>query len=72
MVKRAHVDTALFGRVLAEDVKVGSKKMALAGDELDDELSSRRGRVRRRDASASVRSSTCEAEVGVCAACYGR
>ena len=31
---RAHRDL-LFGRVLAEDVKVGSKKVALAGEELD-------------------------------------
>ena len=33
----AHRDQ-LFGRVLAEDVKVGSKKVALAGEELTDEL----------------------------------
>ena len=29
VVKSAHIDTSLFGRVLAEDVKVGSKKIAL-------------------------------------------
>ena len=38
IVKNGHVDTSLFGRVLAEDVKVDGKKIAKAGDELTDEL----------------------------------
>jgi DNA-directed RNA polymerase subunit beta' len=71
VVKHQHVDTSLFGRVLAEDVKVGSKKVALAGDSLDDEstavvVDSGVEEVRVRSVIA------CEAEVGVCAACYGR
>ena len=39
VVKGAHTDTAVFGRVLAEDVKVGGKKIAARGAELSDELS---------------------------------
>jgi len=38
VVRHQNVDTSLFGRVLAEDVKVGSKKIATAGSELTDEL----------------------------------
>jgi len=38
IVKHSHVDTALYGRVLAEDVKVDRKTIAKAGDELSDEL----------------------------------
>ena len=71
VVKSAHVDTSLFGRVLAEDVKVGSKKVALTGQELDDELSA--VVVESGVETVQVRSVTaCEAEVGVCAMCYGR
>jgi len=71
VVKSAHVDTSLFGRVLAEDVKVGSKKIALTGQELDDELSA--VVVDSGVETVQVRSVTaCEAEVGVCAMCYGR
>jgi DNA-directed RNA polymerase subunit beta' len=71
VVKHQHVETALFGRVLAEDVKVGGKKVAAAGDVLDDEktelvIASGVEEVRVRSVI------TCEAEIGVCAACYGR
>ena len=65
-VKAAHIETSIFGRVLAEDVKVGSKKVALAGEELTDELcaaswhpvskrsaSGRSSRARPRSASAA-------------------
>ncbi|HEX9298703.1 MAG TPA: DNA-directed RNA polymerase subunit beta', partial [Actinomycetota bacterium] len=38
ITKHAHVDTSLFGRVLAEDVKVDGKKIAKAGDQLTDEI----------------------------------
>jgi DNA-directed RNA polymerase subunit beta' len=71
VAKSAHIDTSLFGRVLAEDVKVGSKKIALAGDELDDVVTA--AVVASGVESVQVRSVTaCEAEVGVCAVCYGR
>ncbi|MEX0983700.1 MAG: DNA-directed RNA polymerase subunit beta', partial [Actinomycetota bacterium] len=71
LVKHAHVDTTLFGRVLAEDIKVGSKKIALAGTELSDEVSA--VVVASGVEQIRVRSViTCEAEIGVCAACYGR
>jgi DNA-directed RNA polymerase subunit beta' len=70
-VKSAHVDTSLFGRILAEDVKVGGKKVALVGQELTDELTATV--VDSGVESVQVRSvTTCEAEVGVCATCYGR
>jgi DNA-directed RNA polymerase subunit beta' len=70
-VKAAHIETSIFGRVLAEDVKVGSKKIALAGQELTDELCD----VVAESGVESVRVRsviTCEAEVGVCRLCYGR
>ncbi len=71
VVKSAHIDTSLFGRVLAEDVKVGGKKIALAGDELDDVVTAEV--VASGVETVQVRSVTaCEAEVGVCAVCYGR
>jgi len=70
-VKAAHIETSIFGRVLAEDVKVGSKKIALAGQELTDELCD--VVVESGVESVRVRSViTCEAEVGVCRLCYGR
>ena len=70
-VKAAHIETSIFGRVLAEDVKVGSKKVALAGEELTDELCA--VVVASGVESVRVRSViTCEAEVGVCRLCYGR
>jgi DNA-directed RNA polymerase subunit beta' len=71
VVKAAHTDTSLFGRVLAEDVKVGTKKIASAGDELTDELTETV--IESGAEIAHVRSViVCEAEVGVCALCYGR
>ena len=71
IVRAAHIETSIFGRVLAEDVKVGSKKVALAGQELTDELTE----VVAASGVESVRVRsvvTCEAEVGVCRLCYGR
>ncbi len=70
-VRGAHVDTGLFGRVLAEDIKVGGKKIASKGAELtDEEVESL---VDAGVDTAYVRSViTCEAELGVCATCYGR
>jgi DNA-directed RNA polymerase subunit beta' len=70
-VRAAHTDTGLFGRVLAEDVKVGGKKVASRGEELSDELAA--AVIDSGVESVRVRSViTCEAEVGVCQACYGR
>ncbi|MGH2595645.1 MAG: DNA-directed RNA polymerase subunit beta', partial [Actinomycetota bacterium] len=70
-VRAAHIETSIFGRILAEDVKVGSKKVALAGEELTDELTE--VVVASGVESVRVRSViTCEAEVGVCRLCYGR
>ena len=61
----------MFGRVLAEDVKVGGKTIAKAGTELSDEISA--VVVESGVEEVRVRSViTCEAEVGVCADCYGR
>ncbi len=71
VVKHSHVDTSLFGRVLAEDVKVDGKKVASAGEELNDEVTDRV--VASGVESVRTRSViTCEAEVGVCQMCYGR
>ena len=70
-----HLDTKLFGRVLAEDVwsKVdGSrKKVAKAGDEITD--AEKDALVDAEVDTLNVRSVlTCESRYGVCAACYGR
>jgi len=66
----AHLDTSVFGRVLAEDVKVGRTKIASRGEEVDDRLSERL--VEAEVDVVRVRSATtCEAEYGVCRACYG-
>jgi DNA-directed RNA polymerase subunit beta' len=69
--KRHNLDTRVFGRVLAEDVKLADGKVpagTMVGDaemtRLRDDESVDRVRVR------SVL--TCEAAYGVCAACYGR
>ena len=71
VAKGQHADTSLFGRVLSEDVKVDGKKIASAGDELDDEVTA--AVLESGIDEVQVRSvTTCEAEIGVCAACYGR
>ncbi|MDP9342558.1 MAG: DNA-directed RNA polymerase subunit beta' [Actinomycetota bacterium] len=70
-VPTGHADTALFGRVLAEDVKVERTKVASKGDLLDDVSMAKivDSGVER----VYVRSVlTCEAEYGVCRLCYGR
>ncbi|OGO52430.1 MAG: DNA-directed RNA polymerase subunit beta' [Chloroflexi bacterium RBG_16_70_13] len=66
----AHVDTSLFGRVLAEDVKVERKKVASKGDELDD-VSVQRLIDAGVDVVRVRSANTCEAEYGVCRLCYG-
>jgi DNA-directed RNA polymerase subunit beta' len=70
-----HLDTKLFGRVLAEDVwaKVdGSrKKIMRAGDEITD--AEKDALVDAEVDQVTVRSVlTCDARYGVCALCYGR
>src|SRR2546421_798355 len=71
VVRSAHLETSLFGRVLAEDIKVERKKVASKGDLVDDELLEK-------IADSGVESAyvrtvlTCEAEYGVCRLCYGR
>ena len=74
-VPGAHLDTRLFGRVLADDVwtKVdGSRKKVMkAGDEITD--AEKDALVDAEADVAVVRSVlTCDAKYGVCAACYGR
>jgi DNA-directed RNA polymerase subunit beta' len=65
------VETTLFGRILAEDVRVNRSKVASAGDELDDEVLDRL--VEAEVDEVFVRSVlTCDALVGVCQLCYGR
>jgi len=69
--RNAHLETSLFSRVLAEDVKGSDrKKIASKGDEFDDTL------IEKVAASGvdvvHVRSATtCEAVYGVCRLCYG-
>ncbi len=76
VVTKAILDTKLFGRVLAEPMKVGKEKILDAGTLIDDAESRT---ILDGAAAASdglilhVRSVlTCEAEVGVCRLCYGR
>jgi DNA-directed RNA polymerase subunit beta' len=70
-VKHSHVDTSVFGRVLAEDVKVERKKIASKGEEVGDELMTKL--VESGVESVYVRTVlTCDAVYGVCRACYGR
>ena len=71
--RNAHLDTSLYGRVLAEDVKDpndGKKKLGSRGDEVTDALAERF--VEAGVDTVRVRSATiCEAEYGVCRVCYG-
>jgi DNA-directed RNA polymerase subunit beta' len=69
--RNPHLDMSAHGRVLAEDVKVERKKIASKGDEVDDVLSDRLAEAGAEE--IRVRSVlTCEAQHGVCVACYGR
>ena len=70
-VNKAILDTKLFGRVLAEDVKTGRTMVLPKGTLIDNaELQT----LMESDADSTfVRSAlTCDAVVGVCKACYGR
>ena len=71
LVKDAYVETSVYARVLSEDVKVGSKKLALAGSDLGDVLIEQL--VAAGVTEVRLRSVlTCESALGTCAACYGR
>jgi DNA-directed RNA polymerase subunit beta' len=70
-VKDPHVETSVYARVLAEDVKVGSKTLALAGTDLGDVLIDEL--IAAGLSEVRVRSVlTCESGLGTCATCYGR
>jgi DNA-directed RNA polymerase subunit beta' len=70
-VPAVHPDTSLFGRVLAEDVRVERKKIASAGQEIDDKLGD--VLVEAGTDTVYVRTVlTCDAVYGVCKLCYGR
>jgi DNA-directed RNA polymerase subunit beta' len=70
-VPNAHLDTSLFGRALAEDVKVGRVKIASRGDVVDDTDVERM--IEAGVDTVYVRSVlTCDSVVGVCRLCYGR
>jgi len=66
-----HLDTSIYGRILAEDVKVDRKKIASRGDEVDEDVVD--ALVAAEVPEVMMRSVlTCEAEYGVCRVCYGR
>ena len=71
-VRRFHLETKLFGRVLAEDVTLSDKTKLEAGSQIgESEMLALRDdpevdRVRIRSVL------TCQAPLGVCALCYGR
>ena len=68
--RNAHLDSSLFGRVLAEDVRVERKKVASKGDAVDDMTVEKL--VDAGVDTVHVRSATaCEADYGVCRLCYG-
>ncbi|MGH2739646.1 MAG: DNA-directed RNA polymerase subunit beta' [Actinomycetota bacterium] len=67
----AHLETRLFGRILAETVRVDRTKVADAGAEVDRELIDRL--VEAGVDTVYVRSVlTCDSTYGVCQLCYGR
>ncbi|MDP9091684.1 MAG: DNA-directed RNA polymerase subunit beta' [Actinomycetota bacterium] len=71
LVKDVHVETSVYARVLAEDVKVGSKVIAAAGTDLGDVLIDTL--MAANVTEVRVRSVlTCESALGTCASCYGR
>jgi len=70
-VPAGQLETKLFGRVLAEDVKVDRKMVASRGTLMGDAEGKQIGESRA--GVVYVRSVlTCDAVVGVCRACYGR
>ncbi|MGH2663221.1 MAG: DNA-directed RNA polymerase subunit beta' [Actinomycetota bacterium] len=70
-VRSAYVETHLFGRILAEDVRVSRAKVASGGDEVTGEILEKL--VEAGTDVVYVRSVlTCDVLVGVCRLCYGR
>jgi DNA-directed RNA polymerase subunit beta' len=70
-VASPYLETHLYGRTLAEDVRVNRSKVASAGEEVDDQVAERL--VEAGADTVYVRSVlTCDALVGVCRMCYGR
>ena len=66
-----HVETAIYGRVLVDDVVVDGKTFVPAGTDLGDRLIDEL--VAAGVAEVKVRSIlTCDSKVGQCAMCYGR
>ena len=71
LVKDIHAETSVYARVLAEDVKAGSKTLAAAGTDLGDVLIDEL--IAAGVTTVRVRSVlTCESALGTCATCYGR
>ncbi len=69
---RAYLETSLLGRLLAEPVTFSNKTTLPAGTTIDQALMEQ---IRNDDGVTRVRVRTvlaCDAEFGVCAACYGR
>ncbi|MGH8867975.1 MAG: DNA-directed RNA polymerase subunit beta' [Actinomycetes bacterium] len=66
-----NLDTAVYARVLSEDVVVDGESVAAAGSDLGDVVIARL--VESGVDTVRVRSVlTCESKLGICAACYGR
>jgi DNA-directed RNA polymerase subunit beta' len=70
--KRSYLETRIFGRTLAVDVKLSDGTVLKAGNQIsEDDLAALRedpevNRIRVRSVL------TCQSDLGVCAACYGR
>ncbi|WP_106848525.1 DNA-directed RNA polymerase subunit beta' [Blastococcus sp. Marseille-P5729] len=71
LIKDQHAETSSYARMLAEDVKVGSKVIAEKGTDLGDTVID--ALIDAGIKEVRVRCVlTCESAVGTCAACYGR
>jgi DNA-directed RNA polymerase subunit beta' len=75
-VIRAILDTKLFGRTLAEDVKVGRSTVVARGTEIgDQELRKMMDAIQESGQIETVHMRsvlTCDSHIGVCRMCYGR
>ena len=69
--KRTYLETRIFGRTLLDDVKVGGTKVP-AGTEINEELMDALRDDEKVDRIRVRSPLTCQADLGVCAACYGR
>jgi DNA-directed RNA polymerase subunit beta' len=71
LVKHDHVETSVYSRTLAEDIKVDGVVIAAAGSDLGDRVID--ALVAAGVDEVKIRSVlTCDSKVGQCAACYGR